>query len=216
MITFHYASGSPYAWRVWFALEHKQLPYEQKLLSFSAGDLAKPEFAALNPRRKVPVIVDDGFSLYESGAILEYLEDRYPHAGRPLLPTDIKKRAIARRIIREADAYLAAAMEALADQILFTPREQWDEGVIQSRKKEFLAELVHWERYFSTEGTSTRPVDAVDLTLYPIFALAFRFDLKKPDLMLRTLVGPKLSEWLARVEALPYFAKTVPPHWKSG
>ncbi|TMJ48428.1 MAG: hypothetical protein E6G84_11845, partial [Alphaproteobacteria bacterium] len=39
-----------------------------------------PEFAALNPRRKVPVIVDEGFALYESGAIVEYLEDK--RAGR--------------------------------------------------------------------------------------------------------------------------------------
>ena len=39
MITFYYGSGSPYAWRVWLALEHKQLAYELKTISFSAGDL---------------------------------------------------------------------------------------------------------------------------------------------------------------------------------
>ena len=37
-IIFYYGSGSPYAWRVHFALEHKALPYERKVLSFSAGD----------------------------------------------------------------------------------------------------------------------------------------------------------------------------------
>lgn len=34
-ITFYYGSGSPYAWRVWLALEHKRLPYELTVLSFS-------------------------------------------------------------------------------------------------------------------------------------------------------------------------------------
>ena len=62
-LTFYYASGSPYAWRVWLALEHKAVPYELKQLSFDAGDLKTPEFRGLNPRQKVPVIVDDGFTL---------------------------------------------------------------------------------------------------------------------------------------------------------
>jgi len=82
-LTFYYASGSPYAWRVWLALEHKGIPYGMKTLSFDAGDLNKPEFLKLNPRHRVPVIVDDGFVLYESAAIVEYLEDREP--GEPRL-----------------------------------------------------------------------------------------------------------------------------------
>jgi len=43
MLTFYYGSGSPYAWRVWLALEHKAIAYELKMISFSAGDLKKPE-----------------------------------------------------------------------------------------------------------------------------------------------------------------------------
>ena len=38
-LTFYYGSGSPYGWRVWLALEHKQITYELKTMSFSAGDL---------------------------------------------------------------------------------------------------------------------------------------------------------------------------------
>jgi glutathione S-transferase len=40
-VTLHYASGSPYAWRVWLALEHKGVPYELRTLSFDAGDLRR-------------------------------------------------------------------------------------------------------------------------------------------------------------------------------
>ena len=67
-LTFYYGSGSPYAWRVWLALEHKAIAYELKAVSFSTGDLTKPEFLALNPRHKVPTIADGNFSLYESAA----------------------------------------------------------------------------------------------------------------------------------------------------
>lgn len=121
-LTFYYGSGSPYAWRVWLALEHKQLPYEQKVMSFSAGDLTKPDFLAINPRHKVPAIVDDGFALYESQAILEYLDERYPAPPR-LLSGDLRRRAVIRRIIQEADQYLSAAFDPLLEQIFFTARD---------------------------------------------------------------------------------------------
>ena len=45
-LTLYYGSGSPYAWRVNLALEHKALPYECKVLSFGQGDLKKPDFMA--------------------------------------------------------------------------------------------------------------------------------------------------------------------------
>jgi glutathione S-transferase len=64
--------------RVWLALEHKGIPYHRKTLSFDAGDLRTAEFGALNPRRRVPVLVDDDFALTESAAIVEYIEERWP------------------------------------------------------------------------------------------------------------------------------------------
>src|SRR5713101_8100620 len=92
-LTLYYGSGSPFAWRVQLALEHKALAYERKVLSFSAGDTRKPEFVALNPRHTVPTLVDGDFVLYESNAITAYLDDAYPGRGAPLFPGDAKTRA---------------------------------------------------------------------------------------------------------------------------
>jgi glutathione S-transferase len=92
MIAFYYGSGSPYAWRVWLALEQKRIPYELKLQSFSSGDLKTPEYLAINPRGRVPAIRDDGFALFESVAIMEYLDEAYD-SGVPLYPGDAKRRA---------------------------------------------------------------------------------------------------------------------------
>jgi len=85
---------------VWLALEHKHIAYELKTMSFSAGDLRKPEYLAINPRHKVPAIVDEGFALYESAAIVEYLDERYP--GPKLFPGDVRQRALVRRMVQEA------------------------------------------------------------------------------------------------------------------
>jgi glutathione S-transferase len=215
-IRFHCGSGSPYAWRVWLALEHKALPYELRMMSFTAGDLATPEYAEINPRRKVPAIVDDGFALYESAAILDYLEDAYPHSGRPLFPPEAKERARARRLIREADEYLGRALDRLADELLFKQAEDWDPEAIAEARAAFGGELaffqdeLHGPFFVGDAG-------AVDFTVYPMLALARRMErVKKPDLAIAEAVGPSLAAWEARVEALPYFERTYPPHWRTG
>ena len=212
-LTFYYGSGSPYAWRVWLALEHKQIPHEHKTVSFSAGDLMKPEYLAINPRHKVPTIVDEGFALYESVAILEYLDERY-RSGPALFPGDIRNRARVRRLVQEADQYYAVSMEALVDEILFKPQEQWNAERVATGRRRLADELAMWERMVPTEGFLAGEVSAADFTLYPLIALTYRMQKKKPDLEVETMVGPKVAAWMRRVEALPYFRKTWPPHWK--
>jgi len=207
MLTFYYGSGSPYAWRVWLALEHKAIAYELKTISFSAGDLRKPEFLKINPRHKVPAITDDGLDLYESAAIVEYLDEQYA-SGKKLFPGTIRQRALIRRLVREADEYFAHAQERLVDQVLFTPQDKWDEGEIASARKALGGELEIFEGYLSGE------LSAADITLYPMIALCLRMEKKKPDLDVRSAIGPKLGAWMNRIEALPYFDKTYPPHWK--
>jgi glutathione S-transferase len=213
-MVFYYGSGSPFAWRVWLALECKQLAYEMQIISFSAGDTRKPEFLKLNPRHKVPVLVDDGFALYESAAIVEYLEDKYPKSGNGgLFPTEPKERARARRLILEVDNYLRTAIDPMLRQIFFKPEAEWDAQVITQSREEFLRELQYFEGEMRGDFMAGKP-GAADFALYPMLALALRVEKKKADLGLRAAIGPKLTAWMGRIEALPYFRKTWPPHWK--
>lgn len=212
-LTFYYGSGSPYAWRVWLGLEHKAIPYTQNILSFSAGDLSKPEFVALNPRCKVPCIVDDGFALYESVAILEYLDERYPD-GQGLFPGDVRERAIVRRMVQEADQYYAAPMERLVDQILFTPQDKWNPERIDRARSALAEETRRWETLIRGDFLAGPRVSAADFTLYPLIALTRRMQRRKPDLDAEGLIGTRLQAWMKRIEALPFFDKTIPPHWK--
>ena len=105
-VTLHTMSGSPYGWRVWLALVHGNVPHAVRTLSCDAGDFAAPGFAALTPRRRVPVIEQGGFVLCESAATVAHIADTWP-GGPPLFPPDGRQRAIERRMIREADRYLA-------------------------------------------------------------------------------------------------------------
>jgi glutathione S-transferase len=60
----------------WY-LEELGVPYEFVLLDMKAGEHRQPEFLAINPMGKVPAIQDDNYTLWESGAILLYLAQKY-------------------------------------------------------------------------------------------------------------------------------------------
>lgn len=212
-ITFYYGSGSPYAWRAWFGLEYKQVPYELKSLSFTAGDLKTPEYLRINPRGKVPTIVDGEFSLYESPTILEYLEEKYPKSGKPLFPGDVRQRALVRRIVNEADQYLSSANRRILESVLFTKKEEWDATAIARGREALQKELASFEGLLNGEFFA-HALSAADFTVYPMIALALRMDIRKPDLNVKGLIGPKTAAWMKRIEALPLFDRTYPPHWK--
>ncbi len=212
-LTFYYGAGSPYAWRVWLALEHKRIPYERKVLSFAAGDLKTPEFLALNPRGKVPVVADGALTLYESAAIVDYLEDAYPDDGKRLFPGSAIDRALIRRQICEADNYLAPAGNRLVQRVLFTKQEEWNAQRIAAARDELVAELDRWGSAIHGDYLAG-PLSAADYTVYPLIALALRCEKKKPDLGLRAAIPQRLSAWMQGVERLPFFPQTWPAHWK--
>jgi glutathione S-transferase len=212
-LTFYYGAGSPYAWRVWLALEHKALPYERKVLSFSDGDAGKPEFLALNPRGKVPVVVDGGLVLYESAAILEYLDDAYPESGKRLFPGGAGDRALVRRMICEADSYVGPLVNRLFWLVLLTRQDAWNPERIARTSDDLVAELARWPGQFGSDYLAG-PVTAADFTLYPLVALALRCEKRKPDLGLRGRLPARIDAWMQGVEMLPFFQRTWPPHWQ--
>lgn len=211
-LTLHYASGSPYAWRVWLALEHKGIPYQLKLLSFDKGDLATPAFRGLNPRGRVPVLEDDGFALYESAAIVEYIEDKHPGEPR-LFASDIRERALQRRMVREADQYFADPLERLVAAVLFTSPQERSPERIARISEDIRKELAFWETALTGDWLAG-PLSAVDFTLYPELALVLRMASRNPGLIRSDLMRDKLAAWVRRMEALPLVRKTWPPHWK--
>ena len=77
-IEVYWGSGSPFAWRVLLALEHKRLPYAAHLLQFSKQEHKSPQMLQLNPRGRVPVLKDGEYVCFESLAILYYLDLKYP------------------------------------------------------------------------------------------------------------------------------------------
>jgi glutathione S-transferase len=213
-LTLYYGSGSPYAWRVQLALEHKALPYERKVLSFSAGDTRKPEFIALNPRHTVPTLVDGDFVLYESNAITAYLEDAYPGRGAPLFPGDAKTRATVWRLMLEVDSYGSKATDGVTDYAFWTKPEDRDPQKLVEARAAVTEEFAQMSRYLKGDFF-VGPLSAADFSFYPLVAFMYRTRVKLPDFDADGLLTPALKAWKGRIEALPYFEQTIPPHWRA-
>src|SRR5712671_6897432 len=75
----------PFGQKVRIVLAEKSLTYELIQIDLAQSDQRRPEFQRLNPFARVPVLVDEDTTVYDSTIIIEYLEDEYPEP--PVLPT---------------------------------------------------------------------------------------------------------------------------------
>lgn len=93
---------SSWSMRPWVLLKQAGIPFEEVMVrfdSFEAGSTFKQSLRGVNPVGKVPVLVDDGFAVWDTLAIAEYLAERFPQ--HQLWPADAQARARARSVCAE-------------------------------------------------------------------------------------------------------------------
>ena len=84
-----YTAPTPNGWKVSITLEEMGLPYEVKAISFAENEQKSDWFTKINPNGRIPALTDDGFPIFESGAIQVYLAEK---TGM-LVPTDVQGRS---------------------------------------------------------------------------------------------------------------------------
>ncbi len=187
MLKLYYARPSAYARPVWLALLEKQIPFELIPVNLG-GEQFKPEFLALNPLGRIPVLVDGDFRVIESRAILDYLEVKYPE--RSLLPTDAEMLAKVRMVQSVALTELLPGIIRLV--IADRETRDWNTAHQQVIKVlHFFEDQLGEALYFA--GDHLTVAEIVAGTLVPIVP-ALRVDLSD---------YPKLQAWSDRLLARP-------------
>ncbi len=107
-LTFYFAPNST-ATVTELVLEELGTPCERVKLDLRAGDAKKPEYVKLNPNAKVPLVVHDGMSIFESSAITMYLGEMFG-VDKKLYPASGPKRGEAMKWIAWTHVSLGEAV----------------------------------------------------------------------------------------------------------
>jgi glutathione S-transferase len=217
-IDLYWGSGSPYSWRVLLALEYKRLAYVSHLLQFSKQEHKSPQILALNFRGRVPVLKDGDYVVFESLAVLYYLDLKYPEP--PIFGRTAEEAGVIMRVICEYQSYTDEHLMKLVRAVLSPqPPVRHDElassmHVVASEARSIEARLAH------SDWVVGESFSAADIVIFPALQVLLRA-LAKPaarELSARFLPlaanYPALERWSKRVEALPGYDRTFPPHWR--
>ena len=214
----YWGSGSPFAWRVLLTLEVKRLDYESKLLEFSKGENKAPAYLQLNPRGKVPTLKDGDFVVYESLAIMAYLDRKYP--APPLFGKTAEDAGLIWRAISECESYLVSAGDKVVRPVFFGKGLEKVEEIQQAAQtiRQELKTLD--ERLASSHWLVGEQISAADIAVIPLVQLLLRAASKEAaqplnlGLLPLAQTYPNIARWVQRIEALPNYQRTYPPHWR--
>ncbi len=223
-LTVHTISGAPRGWRILLALTFKGLDYDIRYLQASAQEQRSPEFLALNPRGKVPILTKgDNLVLRESLAILTWLEREYPE--KPIFGRTPEEAIGIWQSTSESCHYLRDAIHEVLSVVFSSdgsvPAEGSHEMTALSEAAASLhAECRALEDLLGDQAflAGERP-SAADAVAFPEIRLVQRgIEIRQP---LMSAIGfanlplsyPKLAAWMDRIAAVPGFEKTLPAHW---
>jgi glutathione S-transferase len=204
--TVHSIPGSPFGRAVLAALEEKGASW--RLSPVAPGTFRSPEHLARHPFGRVPVLEHNGYSLYETQAILRYLDRVLPTPS--LTPADPRRTARMDQVMNVNDWYLFQGVgnvigfhRVVGPRVMgLKPDEAAIEAVMPKARTVFqeLARLLGEQPYFAGEAVSL-----ADLLVAP----QIEFFTQTPEWTVLGVPHANLVAWLARMEARPSMKATT-------
>lgn len=197
--------GTPNPWKVQMILEELKLPYETKYVD--VGDIKKEPYESLNPNGRVPVLEDPntGLTVWESGAIIEYLIDTYDKQGAISFSPGSKE-------YYESKQWLHFQMSGQGPYFgqatwftIYHPEKLpsvIDRYVNEIRRVAGVLNRSLQNKQYLVGGKFSY-VDAVFLPWFEVAAIFYSKEMDLADSF------PHLNSWLDRVKARPAIAKTI-------
>jgi Glutathione S-transferase len=166
----------------------------------------------------VPVLKDDDYVVFESLAILHYLDRKYPDP--PLFGRSAEEAGTIERVVCEYQSYAEEHIMRIIQAILF----QGVEGRMEEIERVMafvLKEAATIENRLATSAWLVgEAFSAADVVVFPGIQMLLRSLERREAQELRArflpLEGnfPAIAAWVGRIQALPGYERTVPPHWK--
>ncbi len=195
---------SPRSFKVLWAANHLGVDYEFRLVDFTKNGQRAPEFLALNPNHKSPVIDDGGYLLWESNAIVEYLASLAAQSG--VLPQETRAQLAVRKWLFWESAHWDPACAVFAVERVVKPLF----GLGETNQSEIERGTLLFERVGSVlEGelkkhryVAGETLTVADLSIGAVMSIAeqARFPIEN---------FRAIQRWHNDLKSLPSWAKTV-------
>jgi glutathione S-transferase len=200
MIRLHCTLTSTFSRRIRIALLEKGIEHELAIVSFEKGENKTPQYLAMNPYGRVPTLQHDDFILYESSAILRYLEALQPQPA--LFPKDMRARALVDMNMKLCDVELTRYAGTIIFPKRFLPQDKWDTKAFEQARIPIQKHLTILgrdlgDREFLVGGSFS----AADLVYMPHLHFLHLMEVEVPS---------NVQAWAKRLLARPSAVATVP------
>lgn len=225
MLTVYEHNESVCCQKVRIVLSEKQIPHDVINVSFEKRETHSPEFEAINPKGKVPVIVHDGHIITESTVIIEYLDEAFP--GPQLMPKEPYWRARRRLWARWIDDEMhiphisTLSFNIAMTHLLGYKQEVHAEGArgappafmfVGIESKEMLASLQAYQRFLREMDRTLADnpwLAGPDYSLADIDVIPYIWRLKNLHLFGMWDDMPRIQDWLDRVSERSSFREQI-------
>jgi len=188
--------------RIYWLLEELHLPYELEVVPFSRETLKSPDHLARHPLGKVPVLEDDGLTMFESGAILEYLLEKYGD-GRLAPAVGTPERGRFLQWVHFSEATVLPPLGDMAQHLIFKPESERIPAVVTDARARIIEILGVLDRELHGKSyLMDRDFSGADIMLGFGLWLVKLFGLLTDEY-------PNLVAYMTRLEERPAFRKAT-------
>lgn len=200
MLTLHFASNSR-AGRIVWLLEELGLPYELNHMEFHPKDLKSDEHRARHPLGRVPVLDDGDISIFESGAIVEYVLERHKNGGlKPAV--DAPEYPAYLQWFHYCEGMVMPPINTIVVQTILLPPERRDETALGQAKRLLSKALAPVDEALAGKDYLIGDFSAADIMLGHACFMANRMGCVTDEMS-------NLAGYVARVAARPAFDKAI-------
>lgn len=186
--------------KVRIALLEKGLEFERVNVDLAKREQKNPEYLKIHPFGQVPALDDEGFIVYDSTIINEYLEDEYPYP--PLMPEDSEGRARARLMEDFRDTRFNPPFVKLIYEMR-KPEAERDANILAAATAEINQCFERIEKELQGKEYLAGTFSLADIAFMANFDLLERFQIPVDAKYANT------TAWIARLKARPSFAASV-------
>ena len=200
MLKVHFVAGTR-AGRVVWLLEELGLEYEVNIMPFTKEGLKSPEHRSRHALGRVPVLEDGDISIFESGAIIDYVLERHKKGG--LKPnSDAPEFPFYLQWYHYCEGMVMPPMNQIVVQTILLPADRRDEAVLNQAKKLLSKALAPVNDALAGKDYLIGDFSAADLMLGHSCFMANRLGCVTDDMQ-------NIKDYVARIDSRPAFKKAI-------